>query len=684
MKQEEKSVNYWERFFMYIRQALILFLLLPLQGYSQAKKNIDSLEAGLQSPKADSLKVLDMCELCAAYTFTDQEKSLKYSEQGIALAEKIKFGKGKAICSHRASVVYYYQGKYDRALECCLRSLSFFEEALQKTPGSAEAKRWVADNLHSMGKIYNRQRQFDNSLSSFERALAIYEATGDNSGISNCYNNMAVVYDQLQDHEKARHYLVEFLRMAEQLGDKSRMATALNNIGLVYKAEKKYSEALLNINRGLKIREEINEQKGLAYSYNDLGDLYMELGNMSMATSLFHKSLEHALRSNSKERVKAAYEALSLAYAKSRNFEKAYKYQSLLASLKDSLFNDETVKRMAEMTARYEGDKKQHQIELLQKNSQLQESEIAKRDAEAKKQHIQKIAFASGFVFLFILAGVVFYSFRQKQKDNRNLALQKSIIEVKHKEITDSILYARRIQQAMLTSQEYISRYAPQHFIFFKPRDIVSGDFYWALHENGKFWMAACDCTGHGVPGAFMSLLNISYLNEAVLEKKIGSPEKVLNEVRASLTRSLDPDGRHETRDGMDCAVFAIDLRNRTLEASCANNSLFVWRKGECIQLKADKQPVGFQHDEIKPFTLHRLQLEPGDMIYAFTDGFADQFGGSDGKKFKSTNFRKLLDSVSDRPVQEQLKTIAETFEKWKGSLEQVDDVCVIGVRIPS
>lgn len=668
---------------MTARVVWIIFLLIHFSSIAQDKKAItDSLEAELRKEKPDSLKALDMCELCARYTFTDQDKALNFSARGIALSEKINFPKGKAVCLYESGIVYYYQGKYDRALECYIASLGFFEKYAQKHPRDTAAIKYVGDNLHNMGKVYNRQRQPDNALQSYQRALAIFQSINSLTGISSCYNNMAAVYDAKGDHEKTRYYLEEFLKISEQLGDKHRISTAYNNIGLVYKIEKKYSEALVYLSKGLKLREEMQDMKGLAYSYNDIGDLYMELGDVDKAIALFHRSLEHAGRSNSKERVQAAYYALSLAYAKAKKFDKAYDYQSKLAAIKDSLFNEETVKRTAEMTARYESDKKQHQIELLQKSNELQAAEIAKSDAERKSQQLQKIAFAVGFILILIIVVVVLRSYRQKQRDNRNLALQKSIIEVKHKEITDSIVYAKRIQQAMLTTESYISRYAPEHFIYFKPRDIVSGDFYWALYQHDKFWMAACDCTGHGVPGAFMSLLNISYLNETVLEKKISSPEKVLEEVRASIMRSLDADGKHENRDGMDCAVFAIDFRNMTLEAACANNSLYIYRNGSYIELKADKQPVGLHQEKAAPYTLHKLPLQQGDMIYAFTDGFADQFGGRDGKKFKSNNFRKLLEAVHDRPAREQMSTIAQTFDRWKGNLEQVDDVCVIGVRI--
>jgi PAS domain S-box-containing protein len=258
-----------------------------------------------------------------------------------------------------------------------------------------------------------------------------------------------------------------------------------------------------------------------------------------------------------------------------------------------------------------------------------------------------------------------------------------TIIEVKSREITDSIHSAKRIQHALLASDTILNKYLPEYFVLHKPKDIVSGDFYWASVIENKFIMITADCTGHGVPGAFMSLLNMSYLNEAIIEKKINAPEKILDYVRDRVINSLNPEGADfESKEGMDAVLCVFDFKGLWLRFSCANNPLWVVRKNEVIRFKPDKMPIGMHHGEQKPFTAHTLGLRKGDIIYTFTDGYADQFGGQKGKKFKYKALKDLLLSIQDKSMAEQKTILENTFESWRTGLEQVDDVLIIGIRI--
>ncbi len=258
-----------------------------------------------------------------------------------------------------------------------------------------------------------------------------------------------------------------------------------------------------------------------------------------------------------------------------------------------------------------------------------------------------------------------------------------NIIQEKNREITDSIHSAKRIQHVLLASDSLLKKHLPEHFIFYKPKDIVSGDFYWANTIDNKFIMITADCTGHGVPGAFMSLLNITYLNEAIIEKKINSPEKILDYVRTQIISSLNPEGSDiESRDGMDAVLCVYDFKGLWLRFACANNPLWVVRKNDIIKYKPDKMPVGMHHGEQKPFTANTIGLRKGDIVYTFTDGYADQFGGAEGEKFKYKALKELLLSIQDKPMLEQKHIIEKAFDNWKGDLEQVDDVLVIGIRI--
>jgi|GEM_PF-3966555 serine phosphatase RsbU (regulator of sigma subunit) len=251
-------------------------------------------------------------------------------------------------------------------------------------------------------------------------------------------------------------------------------------------------------------------------------------------------------------------------------------------------------------------------------------------------------------------------------------------LEEKQREITDSINYAKRIQQSLLAHDEFLKDKLKEHFVFYLPKDIVSGDFYWACETEDSFYLAVCDSTGHGVPGAFMSLLNISFLNEAITEKKIKEPHLIFEHARKQLVANLSHDGK---QDGMDGILMRFNRHTNQISYCGANNSPLL-ENGGITELPGDKMPVGKGEKE-SPFTLHTLNAPSGGMVYLCTDGFADQFGGEKGKKLKRSGLKSLLESISHKPLDEQRLDLGVAFADWKKDLEQVDDVCLIGIRIP-
>ncbi len=267
---------------------------------------------------------------------------------------------------------------------------------------------------------------------------------------------------------------------------------------------------------------------------------------------------------------------------------------------------------------------------------------------------------------------------KEISSQNIELALRNNVIEEKQKEILDSIHYAKRIQSALLANKDLIKAHIPEHFILFEPKDIVSGDFYWAAEHNGKFYLAVCDSTGHGVPGAFMSLLNMGFLSEAIKEKGIEKPNEIFNYVRMRLVNSISGEGQ---KDGMDGILICYDKKNLRLEYASANNSPVLVRHGEAQELEKDRMPVGKGERE-QEFKLHTMTIEAGDSLYLYTDGYADQFGGPKGKKFKYKQLNQLLLEGNTKTMQEQSLILKEKLEEWKGGLEQVDDILVLGIRI--
>lgn len=296
-----------------------------------------------------------------------------------------------------------------------------------------------------------------------------------------------------------------------------------------------------------------------------------------------------------------------------------------------------------------------------------------------------------GIINFIFTGGLIFLGVRQFKTENKTFTdkidSQRLELEEKNKDITDSINYAQKIQAALMASDSFLQKNLNEYFIYYKPKDIVSGDFYWAEKSGTRFLFSVCDCTGHGVPGAFMSLLNISKLNETVNDKKITSPDHVFNRVRERIVKALNPQGTEEERkDGMDAVLCSFDFENLKLDFTCANNPLWLIRNenGQTIlhEYKTNKMPVGVYSGPKNDFTLHSLDLQKGDCIYIFTDGYADQFGGSKGKKFKYAQLKELLLSINHLPMPKQQMQLQKKIISWKGELEQVDDILVAGIRV--
>ncbi|MBL4592235.1 MAG: SpoIIE family protein phosphatase, partial [Flavobacteriales bacterium] len=317
---------------------------------------------------------------------------------------------------------------------------------------------------------------------------------------------------------------------------------------------------------------------------------------------------------------------------------------------------------------------------------------LAIEQEEKEKQKILTGATAGGLGLVVVFLIFVFNRLRvtKKQKNiieeqKQKVEQQKEVVELAHheleeknQEIMDSITYAKRIQSAILPPAKVVKESLQESFILYKPKDIVAGDFYWLEHVERKVLFAAADCTGHGVPGAMVSVVCNNALNRSVREYKLTDPGEILNKTREIVIQEFEKSDE-EVKDGMDIALCSLE--GNKLQYAGAHNPLWIVRKGEILETKANKQPIG-QFDYPEPYTTHSFDLQKGDTIYLFSDGYVDQFGGEKGKKFKAKAFRKLLLSVQDKTMEEQKTIIDEAFETWRGNLEQIDDVCVLGVRV--
>ncbi|MFW5851308.1 MAG: YfiR/HmsC family protein [Bacteroidota bacterium] len=334
---------------------------------------------------------------------------------------------------------------------------------------------------------------------------------------------------------------------------------------------------------------------------------------------------------------------------------------------------------------------KQQQVLRTQSNKlHSQDKKIVSQFNTIEQQHMVIIAFILFFIIILILGYIIYRQFKLTKKINKELAIkntevskQRDMITEQHKHITDSIVYARRIQHAILPPENIIAQNIPNHFILFKPRDIVSGDYYWMTQIDDLIIITAADCTGHGVPGAFMSLLGITFLNEIVHEKNILEPHLILNELRLRIMNSLNKQhSEEEYKDGMDMAICLIDKKQNTLSYSGAYNPLYIIRQSQLEEIKADRMPVGLSEKIDSSFQVHKKTINPGDAFYMFSDGYADQFGGPDNKKFMARSFKKLLLSIHKKEMEEQKNILDSTITKWRGDTEQIDDILIIGLKM--
>ena len=347
----------------------------------------------------------------------------------------------------------------------------------------------------------------------------------------------------------------------------------------------------------------------------------------------------------------------------------------------------------------YEFDKKDAVAKLEQNKKDLAQAE------QNKRQRYVIFSVITGLILVMVFSFFLYRRFKITQKQKAVIELQKNhaeeqreiittqkhLVDEKQKEIVDSINYAKRIQQALLKEEEHVSEHLPKHFVLFKPKDIVSGDFYWALEKQGYWYLAVADCTGHGVPGAFMSMLGIAFLNEINAGEKLLSTSEILDQLREKVMKELNQTGAdRDSKDGMDISLARIELtplsfgegQGVRLQWSGANNAMYHFTNGILKETKADKQPIGY-HPMMNPFTEHNFTLQKGESIFLFTDGYADQFGGSKKKKFLYKRFEEMLQANATLSMEEQKNALNKAFDDWKGAdMEQIDDVCVIGVRV--
>ncbi|MCW9021197.1 MAG: tetratricopeptide repeat protein, partial [Flavobacteriales bacterium] len=534
------------------------------------------------------------------------------------------------------------------------------------------------------------------------KSLELKEKIKETSSISTILGNIGIVYHDQNNFDKALEYYQKGLAVDKKYNNKYGISRHLGNIGLAYEDKKDLKKALDHYFEALKIDEELNNKIGIGYQKSYIGNLYMLLDNYKKSEKYLKESYQISKEIGSLEVLKSSTGKLSELYEKNNKKELAFDFYKLFIQYRDSLLNEENTKASIEKEMQYLYEKKSVADSLAyEKEKALSKAEIAKQKAELKMKKNQQYALFGGLFLIILFSGFMYNRFRVTNKQKQIIESQKIVVEQKNTEIVDSIKYAKRIQNAILPADELLKQQLKDSFILYHPKDIVSGDFYWLEKHEDQILFAAADCTGHGVPGAMVSVVCANSLSKALLEDKEFSPAKILNKTKQLVVDHFEKSGE-DVKDGMDIALCSLkfqaqnsklkevsNLKPETaaiLQYAGANNPLYIISKNtegiaKLNEIKPNKQPIG-KYFRQELFTNHEIELQKGDTIYVFTDGYADQFGGPKGKKMMYKPFKELLLSIYDKPMEEQKEILNQYFQNWKGSLEQVDDVCVIGVRI--
>ncbi len=725
---------------------LLIVIFSFISTYSAAQ--LDSLKRVFEFDEQDSSRMKAARELARAYVYNNNDSSLFFNYQYDSLAQELNDTLEHLYALYTFGEVYFFQTEYDR-------SLDYSNEALELSDKINDTI-YKGNILYYLSRSYSRVGKYDLTIDAQLKAIRFFEERHRDAAIAVMYNNMSIAYSYLGDYRASTKVLKNALEIYRDKDQFEKSYINFSNLTRNYVELKQPDSALIYYDsikyvvnnfhkedlgmidyykywlgeiytvkaeqvegdskkksyyeRALKAFTESHEHRKkndkeideLTYTLLGIGNTLTKLGNYSDAIPYLQKALENAKESNATKRVMMSHAALARAYkAVGQNDLSAYHFEREI-DLRKEMFNRE--KTMATMSARmkFEVEKKEQEIELLNLESEMTLKESKLKDAEIKQAKSQQYLL---FVILSVAALFIIGLFvvnKRRQRANVIIAGQKQEVENKNREIMDSITYAKRLQDAILPSKKLVKSYLLDSFIFYRPKDIVAGDFYFmdVVEDNSGqklIFYAAADCTGHGVPGAMVSIVGANGLKRCIQEFGLRDPGEILDKLN-EIVESNFTQSEERIRDGMDIALCCLEYYGdeiKRLHYAGAHNPVWImnesrtdwpedtlsFKEGPGVEIKATKQAIGYTENILK-FESHTIELVRGDTIYTFSDGYYDQFGGEKGKKMKTANFRKFLFSIQNLTIPEQQESINANFESWKSDFEQVDDVCVIGVRV--
>lgn len=677
---------------------------LSYQSVGEMEKAINAFELAIKLAKeTGNAHALSTAYGDLAVLYDDEGNiplALDYYKKALVIQKKINDKHGIATTYSNLGIAYHNLGDIPLALDYYHKALKLHEE-LKDLDGTAT-------EFSNIASVYSDINDLDKALEYYFKSLEYRRRINYfNAGVT--YNNIATVYIKQNKYDLAFVNWQQSLKYYELENNQRGLAIVYGNIALVYEHRNDYSKAIECYQKSLKIREAYKDKDGICHTLNKMAGSYLAQGKMALAKQYGQRSLQLAKEINFPYNIFRASEVMTNIYKKENNWHDAFKTYELGMNMKDTIRNERTRKAGMQSQVRYAYEKKAAADSIKSyEEKKVKDAQIEAGAAKLKQETTLRYSLYGGLFIVLIFSGFLYNRFviTRKQKaiienQKNEVEKQKELIEDHQKEIIDSITYAKRLQQAILPGMAEIKKQLPDSFILYKPKDIVAGDFYWMeslgqqprevswqsetekLHNADLILLAAADSTGHGVPGAMVSVVCSNALNRAVKEFGITETGKLLDKTRELVLETFEKSGE-EIKDGMDISLLSINKKTNQLFWSGANNALWFIEPqspAQITEIKADKQPIGKSY-EPKPFTTHKIDVQKGSMIYLLTDGYADQFGGPKGKKFKYKQLENLLIEICNKPCEEQKEELNNVFENWRGKNEQVDDVSIIGIRV--
>ena len=654
----------------------IVLLFLGLAFKAQNPELIAQLKKEILNTKNDTTKVIRLVNLSNNLSNSEFKNAIQYANEALELSTKINYVKGKSKAYNSLADAYWFHSDYEKAQQYYFKAYRIND--------SIHDQKEVAFSLYNIGWILCIQQHNYDSDRYLYQSLKIYQSIKDTNGLLAVYNALASYYVDRSLNEKTTKqyfdsaivYFNKGINAAKQSKSYSNLGKFYGNMGDLFYQQGDYNSAMFYNVKSLEIHQKLQDSSTIIVSLLNIGLCEMQTNKVNEALSKFKVTYSFTKRHDIKDIRIIALNSIAQCYYKLGKYKDGFDAFQEYVELKEGLDKEAYSTSISDLQSTYSLEKSEANVEQLKQANEIQE-------LKNKKNTYFIFGLLVVALIVILVAALLFKQNKQKQLTNIQLKEQNHIIAEKKQEIDNSIQYAKGIQQAILPHiQELVTQF-PESFVYYKPKDVVSGDFYWFSKVDKDFYCIAADCTGHGVPGALMSIIGIDKIVQAIFEKKISNPGLILSFLNKQIKQVLKQHSdASKQMDGMDLALLKFNEGLTEVEYSGANRPLLIVRDKKIIEYKADKLAIaGFTAND-QQFTTRNIPLYKNDSLFIFTDGYADQFGGDEGKKFMSKKLKELLISVSELSSAEQEQKISEEFNNWKKTYEQVDDVLVVGIKI--